>query len=61
MDLRKASFSIIGAAIKDAMPDASVEKALKEKTFPGRINLVAIGKAAWQMANAAHSILERQI
>ena len=61
MDLRKASFSIIGAAIKDAMPDASVEKALKEKTFPGRIYLVAIGKAAWQMANAAHSILERQI
>ena len=45
---------IIKEALVAAMPDNAVRRALKEITFgPGRIVLVAAGKAAWQMAKAA--------
>ena len=37
---------------------AAVERALKDKTFLGRVYLVAAGKAAWQMAHAARACLQ---
>ena len=61
MDLKNASDSIIAAALKAALPDTAVRKSLENKTFPGRVFLVAIGKAAWQMAHTAYGILGGQI
>lgn len=43
------------------MPDAAVVRALEGASFPGRIILVAAGKAAWQMAKAAHDCLGDRI
>ena len=61
MNLRNAADSIVNAAINAALPDTAVQKSLNGKTFPGRVFLVAIGKAAWQMAHAANDILGDQI
>lgn len=62
MDLRKDAETIMQAAIQATQPDAAVAKALKDKTFgKGKIILVAIGKAAWQMAKTANDILKEKI
>lgn len=62
MDLRRDVQDIVNAAIKAVQPDEAVKKALDEKTFGhGRVLLVAIGKAAWQMAAAARGILGDRI
>lgn len=58
MDLRKDADLIIKSALQKVMPDEAVEQALMGKCFDeGRVYLVAAGKAAWQMANTAASIL----
>lgn len=36
---------------------AAVRSALEQAELSGRVYLVAIGKAAWQMANAAYQTL----
>ena len=51
--LRQDAEYIVKKSIAAVMPDAAVKAALENKTFPGRVILVAAGKAAWQMANAA--------
>lgn len=52
--VRQDSDFIIGEAIKSALPDNAVKKALKEISFSeGKVVLIAAGKAAWQMAKAA--------
>ena len=51
--LRSDAEHIIRAAIEAVKPDAAVRRALEQITFPGRVFLVAAGKAAWQMAAAA--------
>ncbi|MDE6880357.1 MAG: glycerate kinase [Oscillospiraceae bacterium] len=54
MTLREDAEKIIQAALQAALPDTAVRKALAEASFgPGRLVLVAAGKAAWQMAAAA--------
>jgi len=56
--LREDADRITEGAIAKVLPDAAVRKALEGKSFPdGRVILVAIGKAAWQMAKAAHDVL----
>ena len=60
--LRKDADYIISCAIEEALPDSAVKKALQ--SFPsveGKIVLVAIGKAAWQMAAAAYNELGDRI
>lgn len=58
MNIRDDAQQIIDAAIKAALPDNAVKKALKGHKFSdGRLLLVAIGKAAWSMAKAASDIL----
>ncbi len=50
------------AAITAAQPDEAVRKALEGRDFgSGRVVLVAAGKGAWQMANAASRILGSRI
>ena len=61
MDLRTHADKIIHSAISAVLPDAAVERALAGASFPGRILLVAAGKAAWQMAKAAHACLGSRI
>ena len=54
MSLRADAQRIMDAALKAALPDTAVVKALEAARFgPGRLVLVAAGKAAWQMAAAA--------
>ena len=62
MTLRQDAAYIIDAALKSAMPDTAVEKALKDFEIPkGKLVLVAAGKAAWQMAKTASDILGDKI
>ena len=54
MNLRNDVDGIIQESLAAILPDAAVEKALRGHAFgTGRIVLVAVGKAAWQMARAA--------
>ncbi len=58
MTLRNDAQQIIDAALKAAMPDTAVQKALAGFTLPkGKLILVSAGKAGWQMAKAASDIL----
>ena len=61
-NLRKDADRIIDRAIKESLPDSAVRKALQE--FPetkGKVVLIAVGKAAWQMDDAAYSFLGNRI
>lgn len=54
MSLRQDANKIMESALHAALPDTAVAKALAEAHFgPGKLILVAAGKAAWQMAKAA--------
>lgn len=56
-ELRNHAQKIIDAAIKDNLPDEAVRHALTGREFTGNLYLIAIGKAAWQMAYAADECL----
>lgn len=60
-NLRAHADAIVAASIKAVQPDEAVSRALAGQTFTGRIVLVAVGKAAWQMAKAAHECLGSRI
>ncbi len=52
--LRNDADKIISASLKAVLPDSAVQRALKSyQPRGGKTLLVAAGKAAWQMANAA--------
>ena len=59
--LRKHADAVIAASIRAVQPDAAVRRALEGRDFPGRVVLVAAGKAAWQMAKAAYDCLGDRI
>ena len=59
--LRNDADRIVRDAITAVQPDAAVRRALAGRTFPGRVLLVAAGKAAWQMAKAAADCLGDRI
>ena len=59
--LRERADKIIAASIKAVQPDDAVRRALAGKSFPGRVLLVAAGKAAWQMAKAGYDCLGDRI
>lgn len=62
MELRKDSEKIIAKALQAAMPDEAVAKALEGRDFgSGKLVLVSVGKAGWQMAAAASHILGDRI
>ena len=62
MNLRGDADAIIKECLAAVLPDAAVKKALAGHTFAaGRIVLVAVGKAAWQMARAAADVLGERI
>lgn len=56
--LREDAEGIIRSAIQAVLPDAAVRRALEGQEFgTGRVVLIAVGKAAWQMANSAAQLL----
>lgn len=57
--LRSETQQIIEYAIGKSLPDRAVTDALAKMNLSGNIYLVAIGKAAWQMANAAVGCLKQ--
>ncbi len=59
--LRSHADQIVKEAIAAVQPDAAVQRALEKMVFPGRVLLVAAGKAAWQMAKAASDALKSRI
>lgn len=60
--LRKDAGKIINEALQSVLPDEAVKKALESAEFgSGRLLLMSVGKAGWQMAAAAYEILGRRI
>ena len=59
--LRDKARLIIDEAIAAVLPEEAVKKALADIRFKGNIVLVAIGKAAWNMAAAAQAVLGERI
>ena len=59
--LRAHADAIIASSINAVKPDEAVARALAGREFPGRVVLVAAGKAGWQMAKAAHDCLGERI
>lgn len=55
--LRADAETILRASIGAVKPDSAVRRALEGARFPGRVFLVAAGKAAWQMASVARETL----
>ena len=51
--LRRDAEGAVRRAIASVLPDEAVERALEGMEFSGRVFLVAVGKAAWQMSRAA--------
>ena len=61
MSLHDDCRKIVAHAIHQVQPDAAVRRALENcKSFPGRLLVVAVGKAAWTMARAAIDCLDRR-
>lgn len=61
MDLRGDAHRIINSAIAAALPGEAVRAALKNLDLGDRITLVAVGKAAWEMAAAAQAALAGRV
>ncbi len=57
LDAEKAIYTAINAVL----PEKAVTRALAGKGFPGRVFLVAVGKAAWRMAAAALDVLDAPV
>lgn len=55
--MRQDANWIVQRAIAAAMPEQAMERALKGRSFSGRVYLVAVGKAAWKMAETAAHLL----
>ena len=51
--LRNEANQIIAEVLASVKPDAAVKRAMRNITFSKHVYVVAIGKAAWQMADAA--------
>lgn len=59
--LRRDADMIVDEAVRAVQPDAAVIRVLEGRNFPGRVLLVAAGKAAWQMAKTAVECLGDKI
>ena len=62
MAIREDAQEIINQALKSCLPDKAVRRALQGKEFgDGKIVMVAIGKAAWQMARCGAECLGERL
>jgi len=53
MSIREDALKVIDEAVRAVYPENAVRKALENIENEGRIQVVAVGKAAWRMAKAA--------
>ena len=53
--------NLVDYVISENLPDEAVAKALTDREFHKNLYVIAIGKAAWNMANAAYQKLGDQI
>lgn len=60
-DLHRDALSVVQAAIQAVCPDQAVAGALCDFHPTGRLILVSVGKAGWQMAKAALDVLPTPI
>ena len=58
--LRSEANQIIAEVLASVKPDAAVKRAMRNITFSKHVYVVAIGKAAWQMTDAAVAYLQEQ-
>jgi len=56
-DITDDARRIIRASIEAVLPDAAVVRALAQHEISRPVTLIALGKAAWRMAAAAHRVL----
>lgn len=62
MDFRSECDYIVKESISRVLPDEAVKRALCGRKFSdGKLLLVAVGKAAWSMADTAYRLLSSQI
>ncbi len=61
MSIRDDAHKIIHESIAAVLPDIAVNRVLSQKEFSGKLVMVAIGKAAWNMAKAAKEALGKKI
>lgn len=59
--LRQDAWTIIQDSLKAVLPDAAVKAALNQKEITKKVTVIAIGKAAWNMAKAAKDQLGDQV
>ncbi|MGD9569404.1 MAG: glycerate kinase [Sedimentibacter sp.] len=59
--IREDAFVIMQESIKAVLPEAAVIKALEKKEFSGNVVVIAIGKAAWNMAFATKQKLGNKV
>lgn len=59
--IREDAFAIIQESLNAVLPEAAVIKALENKEFLRDVVVVAIGKAAWNMAHAAKNKLGNKV
>jgi hydroxypyruvate reductase len=59
--IREDALTIIEESIEEVLPQTAVMNALRGKRFTGNIVVIAIGKAAWNMADATKSVLGDKI
>ena len=60
-NLKRDCLSIASSAIKQSLPNAKLKEHLNRGHFGGRVTIFAIGKAAWEMANAAYEVKEKDV
>lgn len=59
--MKSDASQIINGSIQAMLPDSAVKSALLNKNFENDVVLIAIGKAAWSMANTAKKVLKDKI
>ena len=57
-DIRRHAEAIIQKTLADVLPDRAVQEALERLNLRGKVFVLAVGKAAWVMAEAAGKWLE---
>jgi hydroxypyruvate reductase len=60
-EIHADAYALIKRAIADNLPGPGTIRALEQHCFSGRVSLLAIGKAAWTMAEAAETALGNRI
>ncbi|MCD6103653.1 MAG: glycerate kinase [Thermotogaceae bacterium] len=60
--MKDNALKIVNYAIRKSLPDEAVRAYLERNPLPaGRVILIAIGKAAWNMAKAAKDVLGKRV